>query len=35
MKTAIVNGRLVLPYGVREGSILIEDGRIAESRWGA
>ena len=30
MKTAIVNGRLVLPYGVREGSILIEDGRIAD-----
>ena len=30
MKTAIVNGRLVLPYGGREGSILIEDGRIAD-----
>ena len=28
MKTVITNGRLVLPYGVREGSILVEDGKI-------
>lgn len=28
MKTLIVNGRLLLPEGLRKGSLLLEDGRI-------
>ena len=29
MKKLIVNGRLLLPEGIRKGSLLVEDGRIA------
>ncbi len=35
MKKVITNGRLVLPYGIREGSVLIEDGKITDVSFGA
>ncbi len=35
MRILVVNGSLVLPYGIRKGSVLIEDGKIAEVSTGS